>query len=124
MRFSMLAVAGLAALAACGGGGGGGTGPGGGGGGGGGGTLVHAQRVTATTGLAFDPSTVSIPAGDTIYYTFQGVQHNVIFDTAGNPGDVSNSTSTTVKRRFLTAGSYNYHCGIHPSMTGTVTVTP
>jgi plastocyanin len=120
MRFAMLTMVGFAAVAAC-GGGDGGTGPGNGGGGGG--TLVHAQRVTATAAIAFDPTTVSIPAGDTIYYTFQTVQHNVIFDTAGNPGDVPNSTSTTVKRRFLTAGSYNYHCSIHPSMTGTVTVT-
>ena len=70
--------------------------------------------MTATSGFAFDPSTISIPAGDTIYYTFQGVQHNVIFDTAGNPGDVGNSTSTTVKRRFLTAGTFNYDCGINP----------
>ena len=123
MRLSMLAIAGILSAAAC-GGGGGGTAPAGGGGGGVGGTLVHAARVTATSGFAFDPSTISIPAGDTIYYTFQGVQHNVIFDTAGNPGDVGNSTSTTVKRRFLTAGTFNYHCGIHPSMTGTVTVTP
>lgn len=124
MRVSMLTIVGFFGLTACGGGGDGGTGPGGGGGGGGGGTLVHAQRVTATTGLAYDPSTISIPAGDTIYYTFQSIQHNVIFDTAGNPGDVGNTTSATVKRRFLAAGTYNYHCGIHPSMTGAVTVTP
>jgi len=91
---------------------------------GGGGTLVHASRVTATSGLAFDPNAVTIAAGDTIYYTFQTVQHNVVFDTPGNPGNVPNTQSATVKRKFPTAGTFNYHCSIHQSMTGAVTVTP
>jgi len=122
MRFATLVLGGLVAAAACGGGGGGGgvtdppppPPP----------TLVHASRVTATSGLAFDPRTVSIPAGDTIYYTFQGVQHNVVFDTQGSPANVGTTSSTTVKRIFTTAGTFNYHCSIHPQMTGTITVTP
>ena len=125
MRISLLATSGLAALLACGGGGGGGvTSPLPGGGGGGGGTLTHAARVTATTGIAFDPATVSIAATDTIYFTFQSLAHNVFFDTPGSPGNISNSSNATVKVVFPTAGTYNYHCGIHPSMTGTITVTP
>ena len=122
MRFSMFAIVGVVVAAAC-GGGDSGTGPIDGGGGGGG-TLVHAKRVTATAGLAFDPSAVSIPANDSIYFTFQGVQHNVIFDTPSSPANVGNTTSATVKRQFPTAGTYDYHCSIHPQMTGRVTVTP
>jgi plastocyanin len=95
---------------------------GGGGGGGGGGTLVHAARVTATTGLAFNPSNVSIAPGDTIYYTFETVQHNVVFDTQGSPADVGTTSSTTVKRVFPTAGTFDYHCSLHAGMTGKVTV--
>ena len=110
---------GLVVIVAC-GGGDNGTGPVDGGGG----TLVHATRVTATSTRVFNPSAVTIPAGDTIYYTFESVQHNVIFDTAGNPGDVPNTINATVKRKFPTAGTFNYHCSIHASMTGSVTVTP
>jgi plastocyanin len=66
---------------------------------GGGGTLAHASRVTATAApLAFDPAAVSIPAGDTIYFTFQTVLHNVTFDTKGIQGYVQNSKSSSVKR--------------------------
>ena len=110
---------GLVVIVAC-GGGDNGTGPVDGGGG----TLVHATRVTATSSITFDPSAVTIAAGDTIYYTFQTVQHNVVFDTQGNPGDVPNTINATVKRKFPTAGTFNYHCSIHPSMTGSVTVNP
>ena len=124
MRRFMLAGGVVVAMFGCGGGGSGGTAPGGGGGGGGG-SLVHASRVTATSTLAFDPSAVTIPAGDTIYFTFQSVIHNVVFDTQGNPGDVGDTHDATVKRKFPTAGTFNYHCSIHPQqMTGTITVTP
>ena len=121
MRSSMLVIVGLVAAAACGGGSDSGTGPIDNGGGG---TLVHAKRVTATSGLAFDPSAVSIPANDSVFFTFQGVQHNVIFDTPSSPTNIGNTTSATVKRRFPTAGTFDYHCSIHPQMTGRVTVTP
>ena len=123
MGRSMLVAGGVVVILACGGGGDNGTKPctgidcGGG-------TLVHASRVTATSSLVFNPNAVTIPAGDTIYYTFEGVQHNVVFDTPGNPGNVPNTQSATVKRKFPTAGTFAYHCSIHPSMTGSITVNP
>ena len=126
MRLSLLATGGLALLAACGGGGADSvTNPLPGGGGGGTMTLVHASRVTATTALTFNPADISIPAGDTIYFTFQsGVVHNVKFaSTAGNPGDIGDTSNATVKRVFATVGMYNYQCTIHPGMSGSVTVT-
>lgn len=122
MRRSVLVVSVLMVLVGCGGNGSGGTAPGGGGGGGG--PLVHASRVTATSGLAFDPAAVSIPAGDTIYFTFQSVIHNVTFTTAGSPGNVGDTHDATVKRVFSTAGTYDYKCTIHQGMTGSITVTP
>lgn len=118
-KFVVVMVAAAAGLAAC----GGGDGPTGTGGGGGGGGLVHAKRVDATDAITFSPSAVTIPAGDSIFFTFASVQHNVIFTAAtGAPADVPNSSNTTVKRAFPTAGTFSYHCGIHPSMTGSVTV--
>jgi plastocyanin len=110
-------------LLACGGGGSDPASPGGGGGGGG--TLIHAARVTAGTALAFTPQTQTIPAGDSIYFTFGPVQHSVHFTTttAGTPADVGVSNDVTVKRAFLTAGTYDYYCTVHgTSMNGHIVV--
>jgi plastocyanin len=114
----VVGIGGLLLLVAC---GGGGTDPGGGGGGGG--TLVHAARVTAGTALAFTPQTQTIAVGDTIYFTFGPVQHSVKFTTAGSPADVPASTDLTVKRKFPTAGTYDYYCTVHgTSMNGHIVV--
>jgi plastocyanin len=82
----------------------------------------------------FFPSTLSVAAGTTV--TFEndiGISHNVVWnDAAGvaaagagdGTGDIGVST-TTHTRKFTTAGTYGFHCTIHPAtMTGTLTVTP
>lgn len=119
MRVGLVSLGGVLLVVAC---GGGGTAPGGGGGGGGGG-LVHAARVTAGTGTVFTPDVQTIPAGDTIYFTFSSVQHSVHFTTANSPADVGLSTNLTAKRVFPTAGTYNYYCTVHgTSMNGQIVV--
>jgi plastocyanin len=123
MRSGVVGIGGLLLLVAC---GGGGTDPGNGGGGGaggGGGTLVHAARVTAGTALAFTPQTQTIPAGDSIFFTFGPVQHSVHFTTAGAPADVGVSQDETIKRKFPTVGTYDYYCTVHgTSMNGHIVV--
>jgi plastocyanin len=121
MRVGLLNLGGVLLIVAC---GGGGTDPGGGGGGGGGG-LDHAARVTAGSAIVFTPDVQTIAPTDTIYFTFSSaVQHSVIFTPAtGVPADIPITTNATVKRRFLTAGTYDYHCGVHgTAMSGQIKV--
>lgn len=117
---------GMFVLLACGGGAStapdGGGYNGGNGGGGGGGSLVHAKLVTAGSST-FTPSTETIAVNDTIYYRFGAVTHNVTFaSTTGAPANIPDSYSTTVKRRFETAGTFDYHCTIHAGMNGSIVV--
>ena len=119
MRVGLLSLGGVLLVAAC---GGGGTDPGGGDGGGGGG-LVHAARVTAGTGTVFTPQVQTIPAGDSIFFTFSSVQHSVHFTTPSSPPDIGLRTNVTEKRKFPTAGTYDFYCTLHgQSMTGQIVV--
>jgi plastocyanin len=88
--------------------------------------LVHAARVRAVNFRFIEPAT-TIPAGDTIYFAIANGTHSVHFDTPGAPDSVpSTPASAIAKRRFPTAGTYNFHCSRHGSlgMQGVITVTP
>ena len=51
-----------------------------------------------------------------------GVTHTVTFDDGVDSGRMSGGSTYT--RGFPAAGTFPYHCSIHPTMSGTVTVTP
>jgi plastocyanin len=113
------------------GGGGGGQGGGGGGQGGGGGATA---TVTAS-GIAFDTSTIDLPANtaSTIHFVNQdaGTQHNIaIFPSADDltkplfRGEIiTGPAETDYAIDPLKAGQYYFHCDVHPTMNGTVNVS-
>ena len=80
-----------------------------------------ANAAVTVQGFAFGPNNVTIAVGGTVTWTFADgqVAHNVTFDD-GNASPTMASGSWS--RTFPKAGTYTYHCSIHPNMTGTVTV--
>lgn len=85
--------------------------------------------VTATTGQAFQPASVTIKAGGQVTWVFQSLAHTVTFNSpnaTGTPEGIGTAGSpvanTSISRTFTTAGTYPYHCLIHQGMTGTVIV--
>lgn len=84
-----------------------------------------AGTVEATPSERFTPSSISINAGETVTFAFGSLGHNVTFDNrvAATPADIPGvNSNVSVARVFNTAGTYQYHCTIHPSMTGSVVV--
>jgi len=109
---SIVALWGIAA--GCGGDGGYGSGPNGSGG------PSTSTTVTVQNNI-FTPAATNVTVGATVTWTWaQGaVDHNVTFDDGPKSATQSTGGYTRV---FGTAGTYPYHCTIHPSMTGSVTV--
>lgn len=88
--------------------------------------VVPARAATTAVeirGFAFSPAATSIPTGDAVSWTnFDGVGHTVTSDTpAFNSGTLGRNSSYTLF--FLAPGTFAYHCAIHPTMRGSVTVT-
>jgi len=89
--------------------------------------------VSIGPGFVFNPPTISIPAGDTVRWTWNGSPHST---TSGScPGGVctpdgiwnsgTHNTGFVFIQNFPTAGSFPYFCQVHLSMMqGTITVTP
>jgi plastocyanin len=72
----------------------------------------------------FNPSAFSVSAGSAVTWAWNsnGQQHSVTFDDQPIDSDVK--TSGTFQHTFATAGTFAYHCRVHPTtMKGTITVT-
>jgi plastocyanin len=107
------------ATTAAGGGTGGGRGDYGGGGGGGAPGTADAVRIAD---FAFAPDALSAEVGQSVKWTNQdGAAHTVTADDgAFDSGSLAGGKEFSFA--FDQAGTYAYHCNIHPRMKGTVTV--
>ena len=92
-------------------------------------TGVAAADVTIRIGgmngsNSFSPNPSSIVAGQTVaFFNADSIVHTATADNgAFNTGNIAPG-ATSAPITMSAAGSYNYHCAIHPTMTGTLNVT-
>jgi plastocyanin len=76
-------------------------------------------------GSSFTPNPSSIVAGQTVAFrNADTITHDIVADTGGfNTGALAPG-ATSAPTTMGTAGPYPYHCSIHPTMVGTLNVTP
>ncbi len=81
-----------------------------------------AGNTVTIANMAFSPSSLTVARGTTVTWTNNdGVSHTSTSNTGvWDTGTIQPGSSATFT--FNTAGSYAYHCSIHPSMTGTIVV--
>jgi plastocyanin len=74
------------------------------------------------SGIQFAPDAVTVAVGDTVTWaSIDSPDHTVTADDgAFDSGTLSNGD--VFETTFDEAGDFAFHCEIHPSMTGTVTV--
>ncbi len=98
---------------------------------GGGGTETADSPTPSITGpkvdakdFAFAPKDITIKAGETLTWVFVGpTQHDATSDDGTTFKSGTKDKDTTFAHTFASAGTFKYKCTIHPTMTGTVTVT-
>lgn len=96
-----------------------------------GGATTSGSSATSAAGNAaqvimtnrnYDPQQVTIKVGDTVTWVNQDApKHDVVADNGEFKSDLFDKGGT-FSFTFTKAGTYPYHCSIHPGMVGTVVV--
>ncbi len=85
--------------------------------------VAGGATTLAIANFAFDPSSVKVKVGTAVTWTnSDGAPHTV---TAADGSFASGrlGSGAAFSFTFATAGTFVYHCAIHSSMTGTITVS-
>jgi plastocyanin len=75
--------------------------------------------------FAFEPAAVTVASGTTVVWKFEGDHPHTSTSDGGSamPWDSTfKYRGDTYQLTFDRAGTFGYHCRIHPRMTGVVTV--
>ena len=78
----------------------------------------------AIQGFQFSPTDITVKKGTTVLWNNRDSASHTVTGENGGPDSPSLSTGQAYSFTFSTPGTFSYHCTFHPSMKGTVTVTP
>lgn len=73
--------------------------------------------------FAFNPASITVKKGDTVVWTNKDSMGHTVTGDNGGPSSPAIGTNGTYRYTFSGAGTFGYHCAIHPSMTGAVVVS-
>ena len=97
--------------------------------------IVKGAQVLTTTAFNPNPKQLSLGGGTEVSvrwvntdgggtYGGTSVPHQITSDNGAFPQSAPLGSGATYSATFTAAGTYTYHCAIHPNMVGTITVTP
>jgi len=73
-------------------------------------------------GFKFTPADITVNAGDTVIWTNEDSTTHTVESSDGTLRSDELSNGDKYEHKFTKAGKFNYICGIHHSMQGSVTV--
>jgi outer membrane biosynthesis protein TonB len=80
------------------------------------------KKAVSISGFSFEPSSITVSAGTTVVWTNQDPTNHTITANDGSFDSGPVSSNGSYSHTFDQAGSFSYHCNIHPSMQGTIVV--
>jgi plastocyanin len=86
------------------------------------GNTGQGTNAISIQGYAFSPASVTVSVNSTITWTNKDPIAHTVTSDGGSFDSGSIGTNGTFSHTFATAGTFTYHCNIHPMMTGTVMV--
>jgi plastocyanin len=72
--------------------------------------------------FGFSPKNVSVKKGTTVTWVNHDSASHTVTAAPGGPSSATLKPGQSYSFTFTIAGTVNYHCSIHPGMTGTVVV--
>jgi plastocyanin len=82
-------------------------------------TATKAVNITAT---AFSPANVTINSGDAVKWTNKDTKAHQVIANNGAFASGTIAANKTYSHTFNTAGTFNYHDALHPTMKGKIVV--
>ena len=79
-----------------------------------------ATNAVTISNFSFQPQGITVAAGTEVTWTNSDSTDHTIIGTGFDSGNLSKGG--IFKHTFNTAGTFDYHCSIHPTMTGKVIV--
>ncbi len=87
-------------------------------------TPTPGTAAVSIANLSFQPSSLEVKAGTTVTWTNNDNTVHTVTSNSGAFDSGNLAVGSTFSFTFTQTGSFSYHCNIHPSMTGTITVVP
>jgi plastocyanin len=88
--------------------------------------VASAQTSSGSVTIAdfqFTPAAVQVAQGSTVTWTNNGPSNHTATSDTGAWDSGPLQPGKTFSFKFNSPGTFTYHCSIHPSMKGTITVT-
>ncbi len=84
---------------------------------------ANSAGSTATIqNFSFQPASLTVSVGTTVTWTNKDSTHHTVTADDGSFDSKALATGATFSQTFTKAGTYAYHCAIHPSMKATIVV--
>lgn len=81
-----------------------------------------ATQSVSVANFAFSPTSLTINIGDSVKWTNSDAATHTVTADAGGFTSTLGPSGGTFTFQFTGAGTFAYHCNIHPSMTGSIVV--